>query len=86
MGSSSWQYDGTIPLHVAWKGGEREFVPAIEKWKFDVLPADFLQEFIAKEVIAYVSSFEGEAAVLVSHLCYLDANLTVLHHLIHPIT
>ena len=46
------------------------------------LPTHSLQEFSGKEMVADVSSREGEAAVLVPFLCRLDANLTVLHHLV----
>ena len=46
------------------------------------LPTHSLQEFSGKEMVADVSSREGKAAVLVPFLCRLDANLTVLHHLV----
>ena len=55
-------------------GGERE--------ERGDLPTHLLQEFSGKEMVADVSSREGEAAVLVPFLCRLDANLTVLHHLV----
>ena len=37
-------------------------------------------------MVADVASLEGECSIRVSHLCYLDADLTVLHHLVKVVT
>ena len=49
------------------------------------IPAHSLQEVQCDVVVADIASLEGEAPIAVPHLCDLDADLTVLHHLVHAI-